>query len=115
MINQVVASNYIQDMTMEEGIEELEMLQWEYGISDFEITENSKKRGRFTYNVQCPTVDIEDDIVFCDDSEHAIQDAYSVLIMFSMKDVLYIHKVISRNSVYGEIRFKDGVVTIRPL
>lgn len=104
--------NTIIELTIEEFAEEVEMLRLEKGVTFLKIDENFNKRGNITYIVNNLLINIEDDVVTCDDEYHIILSNKYVLLTFLKKCLISIHKVINKGITYIELKFTDGYVKI---
>ena len=102
-----------KNMTIEEAIDELELLKWQEGITDFIITEKFSKTKEFIVNNL--SIETEDDVVFCWDNNGVIEQHGSILIGFLKHHLLSISKVynVKNNTQYGKFKFKNGTVIIK--
>jgi hypothetical protein len=100
------------ELSIEELVDELEMLKWEKGINTLRITEEFPKNGRQSYIVNNLHMCVDDQLVMCHDENSKIQKMRSVLLAFYRGSVLSIHKIYTSGMPYETILFKDGNVTI---
>ena len=98
-------------ITIEEAIDELELLKWQEGITDFVIIEKFTKVKIFT--VSNLSMETEDDIVFCCDDNGIINQQGSILIGFLKHHLLSISKIYDYGVRFGLFEFEDGTVTIK--
>ena len=97
--------------TVEEAIDELELLKWQEGITDFVIIEEFSKVKEFT--VSNLSIGTEDNIVFCCDDNGVIDKQGSILIGFLKHHLLSISKIYDNGVRFGLFEFEDGTVTIK--
>lgn len=98
-------------ITIEEVIDELELLKWQEGITDFIITEEFTRVKIFT--VANLFIGTEDNIVFCWDDNDVISQQRSILIGFLKHHLLSISKIYDYGTRFGLFKFEDGIVTVR--
>lgn len=101
----------VVNITIEEAIDELELLKWQEGITDFVIIEKFTKVKIFT--VSNLSMETEDDIVFCCDDNGVIEKQGSILIGFLEHHLLSISKIYDKGIKYGLFEFGDGTVVIK--
>src|SRR5690554_4901164 len=101
----------ITKITIEEAIDELELLKWQDGISNFVIIEEFTRVKIFT--VSNLSMETEDDIVFCCDDNGVIDQQGSILIGFLKHHLLSIRKMYENGIGFGLFEFEDGTVTIK--
>ena len=103
--------NITMIMTIEEAIDELDLLKWQEGITNFIITEKFSNIKEFL--VSNLSIETEDDIVFCWDDGEEIERQGSILIGFLKECLLEIDKIYDHGVTYDLLKFRNGNVTIK--
>lgn len=101
------------NITIEEFVEELELLKWERGIENFSITESSKNETK-NFEVENLQIEVEGDVVVCGDAKDVINANNSVLIAF-LESSVAVYKTYTTDKTCYELDFIDGQVLIETI
>jgi hypothetical protein len=112
MNNGLAAKKVIKsDLTIEEFIEYIEIVIWDYGIDKFKITEVFPKRGEYVYLLRGLHMDLDDDYVCCKDRKGILLKNRCALLSF-LKDSVKPQKIIIDDIIFGELYFESGYIRI---
>lgn len=108
-------SSIVNEITIEELVDYIELLIWEKGIEYFKVTESFNKQGAITYIVMGLHMEIEDTIVCCSDYDSILLNNNCVLMAF-LKSQVTVQYVIDLNGLkYVKINFANGNVIIETI
>jgi len=102
-------------MSIEELVDTLQLLIWEFGITTLLVSEHFPKMDLLEFTVNLLHMEIEDGICFCWDSDNRLIDYCSMLLMFGEDQVTSIVKKINGIKTEFYLNFKDGYVRISTL
>lgn len=108
-------NNQTTELTVEELSDELEMLYWVKGTTTFRVSECFKKNTNKHFKVKHLEMNIENEIIFCDDEEHKIIKRKSVLMDFVTDCLKCIHKVIINGKLIFDLEFIDGEIILQAI
>lgn len=103
--------NY-HELNIEELAERWEQLKWEHGIENLKVTECFSTSSSKTFIVKNLSMEFDDELVCCNDSDGVIVREVGVLLMFPRECLRSIH-IETHEGVNKEIlKFNDGVIYI---
>lgn len=102
----------VDEITIEELADDIEMLILAHGIEVFHISESFPKNGDRTYLLRGLTMEFEDDSIYCSDWDNILVNNFHVLVAFLRDFVLKIKRTITATERRGEIELKNGNITI---
>lgn len=102
-------------ITIEEFIDDLELIFWEKGQERFRITELFPNSGLRTCIVNRLTMEVKNDMVLSSDSNNVILNGMYVIMMFLKECLVSVHKTIINGLIVGMLEFKDGDITIEAI
>jgi len=105
----------IIDLTIEEFAEEIENLKRNKGITLLKVNENFSKKGNITYLVNNLLMDVDDDLVTCEDEYNVILSNKYVTLAFLKRCLISIRKIIIDGVTHGELTFSDGYIKIETI
>jgi hypothetical protein len=107
MINNGVSSKHIEEITLDEAVEEIEMLRVKDGITDFIITQNVKGITK-TFEVHDFEIANEEEVVVCSDENKTLMKRNCIICAFVKACVTKVKKVFNKDKTTGEMVFSNG-------
>lgn len=99
-------------MTIEELIDELELMFWASGKENFKITELFPNNGVHTYNVSRLIMEDDEEFVYSHDTDNIILKGRYVLMAFLKECLVSVCKTILNGIYVCMLEFIDGDITI---
>lgn len=106
-------NNQTTELTVEQLSDELEMLYWVKGTTTLQVNEHFNKNGDKYFRVKHLEMDVENDIIFCDDEEHKIIKKKSVLMGFVTDCLKCIHRIVVNGQLIFDLEFMDGEIILQ--
>jgi hypothetical protein len=100
------------ELSVEELSDRWSYLRDEMGIEELQVTENFIKNGIHTFTVRGLMMEIDDEIVTCDDKDKKLIEVRSVLMMFLRTQLKSIKLLFKEGITQELIEFNDGFVVI---
>ena len=107
--------NEVQQISIEQLAEDIEMLMLDQGVEGFKITEQFVVNRRKSYIVRGLHMGIENDTVYSNDCDNMIYENVYVMKGFLRDSIISIIRTIDGESRKGELIFKDGTIIIEVL
>jgi hypothetical protein len=107
--------NEVQQISIEQLVEDVEMLMLDQGVEGFKITEQFEINGRKSYIVRGLHMGIENDTVYSNDWDDMIYENIYVMKGFLKDSVISIVRTIDGDNRKGKLDFKDGIIIIEVL
>ena len=99
----------IKEVTIEDFSDYIDTLIWEFGISEFQVTEVFPKRGKYVYFIRGLHIDEDDGVVCCSDLDAFLFTQNCVLTSFLKSQVIV--KILDKKCV--ELCFDSGYIIIQ--
>lgn len=102
----------IEEITIEELAEDIEMGIYELGIEYFKVTEKFNKRGKCVYIVRGLHIDYEQEYICSQDFDNIIHDNAYTFMMFLKSCIKSIRRVFDKGVRRNEINLTDGIIIV---
>jgi methyltransferase-like protein len=108
----VIKSDKIIDITLDEALEDIEMIQLKAGVTDFIITQNVNGK-KNSFEIHDLLISNEDQVVVCTDKEGILLKHHCIISAFVKACVNRVRKIFINGKVIGELEFSNGdLITI---